>query len=78
MRIVEVDRLPKKKASRHNLQDMIKTFVDSDAKFVKIELAEEDYKSVKVCYSCMKVACGRSGYSVKVKMRDSEVYLVKE
>ena len=48
MRIVEVDRLPNKRASRHNLQDMIKTFVDSDAKFVKIELAEEDYKSTRV------------------------------
>lgn len=78
MRIVEVDRLPKKRASRHNLQDMINGFVNSDAKFVKIELAEGDYKSVKVCYNCMKVACGRSGYSVKTKMRNNEVYLVKE
>lgn len=40
MRFVEVDVLPKRKATRHNLQDMIRSFVESDAKFVKIELAE--------------------------------------
>ena len=78
MKIVEVDKLPMRRATRHNLQDIIKGFVNSDARFVKIELAEGDYKSVKVCYNCMKVACGQSGYSVKTKMRNNEVYLVKE
>ncbi len=48
MKIVEVDKLPKKRASRHDLQDIIKAFVDSDAKYAKIELAEGDYKSVMV------------------------------
>lgn len=78
MRFVEVDVLPKRKATRHNLQDMIRSFVESDAKFVKIELAEGDYKSMSVCYGCLGVACRRSGYAVKAKMRDNEVYLVKE
>lgn len=41
MKIVEVDKLPMRRATRHNLQDIIKGFVNSDARFVKIELAEE-------------------------------------
>lgn len=78
MKIIEVDSIPKKRANRHNLQDVIKSFIESDAKFCRIELADGEYRSWRICYGCMYVAVKRSGYKIKVKCRDGNVYLVRE
>ena len=78
MRIIEVDSVPKRRGNRHDLQSVIKTFVESDAKFCRIELAPDEYKSWKVCYSCLRIASKRSGHKIKVQCRNEDVYLVKE
>lgn len=78
MRIVKVDSIPKKAGTRHDLQDIIKRFVDSDAKFCKLELADGEYKSLNICYNCMHVAVKRSGTNIHVRRRGDEIYLVKE
>ena len=72
-----VEKLPKRKRPRHRLQDFIEKFVNDDHKIAKVNLDEHDYKSLKVCYSCLRVAVQRSGRLVKVMMRGSDVYLVK-
>ncbi len=77
MTFVQVDEIPKRKASRHNLQDFIKEFENSDAKFVRIDLSECDYKSYMVCASCMRIAVKRSKRPIKVFVRDGNVYLGK-
>ena len=77
MKFVPVDRIPKKRASRHNLQDFIKEFANSNAKFVRIDLSEHDYKSYMVCASCMHAAVKRSMLPIKVSVRDGNVYLSK-
>lgn len=53
-------------------------FVKSSHQMVRIDLDEDDYKTPKVAYHCMQIAVKRSKCRVKVKLRDNEVYLVKE
>ncbi len=77
MKLIEVDSVPKRR-SKHDLQDVMKSFINSDSKICKVELADNDYKSWKVCYSCLRVAAIRSGLRIKVKCRGEDVYLVKE
>ena len=77
MKFVPVNELPKKKAARHKLQDLIKEFCDDDYKIVKIDLDKHDYKSPKVCCGAMHVAVKRSKRPVKVAIRGDDVYLIK-
>lgn len=77
MKLVKVKELPKGKASKHNLQDIIQEFVNSDNRIVKIDIDAHEYKSIYVCYSCMGVAAKRSKHPVKVHIRNGVVYLEK-
>lgn len=77
MKLVKVKELPKTKPPRHNLQDIIQEFVNSDDRIVKIDIDAHEYKSIHVCYSCMGVAAKRSKHPVKVHIRDGVVYLEK-
>ncbi len=77
MKLTPVDSIPKRRASRHNLQDFIEEFVNSNAEFVRIDLSEHDYKSYIVCANCMRVAVKRSKRPIKVFIRDGNVYLSK-
>lgn len=77
MKLVKVKELPKGKASKHNLQNTIQEFVNSDDRIVKVDIDAHEYKSIRVCYSCMGVAAKRSKHPVKVHIRNGVVYLEK-
>lgn len=76
MKLIPVGEIPGRRG-RHHLQDLIKEFVESDAKIVKIDFNDHDYKSSKVCRSCLGVAAKKSGHPIKVSIRGEEVFLSK-
>ena len=65
MKLIPVDAIPKV-SGYHKLQDLIEEFVNGDAKIVKVDFGEDDYKSPTVCRSCLSAAIKRSKRSVKV------------
>ena len=77
MKLIPVDAIPKVNGY-HKLQELIEEFVDSDAKIVKVDFGEEDYKSPAVCRSCMAAAIKRSKRSLKVWRRGNEIFLSKD
>lgn len=78
MRLIPVNNLPTKRRTRHRVQDLIDEFMRSDAKIVKLDFNDADYKTPTICSNCMRTAIKRSGhYSIKVALRDKEVYLYK-
>lgn len=68
MKLIPVEAVPKRRG-RHHLQDLIEEFVRGDA--------QHDYKSEKVCRSCLGVAAKHSGHPIKVSLREGVVYLSK-
>lgn len=48
-----------------------------DDKVVQIDFSDHDYKSAKVCRSCLGVAAKHSGHPIKVSLREGIVYLSK-
>ena len=76
MKLIPVEAVPKRRG-RHHLQDLIEEFVKSDDKVVKIDFSDHDYKSAKVCLSCLGVAAKQSGYPIRVSLREGIVYLSK-
>lgn len=48
MKLIPVDAIPKV-SGYHKLQDLIEEFVNGDAKIVKVDFGEDDYKSPTVC-----------------------------
>lgn len=76
MKFVEVESIPKRR-SKHHLQDFIEEFVNSDANVVKVIFSDHDYKSSRVCRSCLGVAAKKSGHHIKVSIRGEEVFLSK-
>lgn len=73
----KVDNLPK---VRHNnqLQRIVEEFVNNEAKIVKLNYTPSEYASPSSFRAAMSVAVARSGYkSIKVRMCNYEVYLVK-
>ena len=76
MKLVPVESIPGRR-TRHHLQELIEEFVNSDAKNVKIDFSSRDYKSGKVCRSCLGIAAKKSGHPIKVLIRGDEVFLSK-
>lgn len=52
MKLIPVDAIPKV-SGYHKLQELIEEFVNGDAKIVKVDFGEDDYKSPTVCRSCL-------------------------
>lgn len=77
MKLIPVDAIPKV-SGYHKLQELIEEFVNGDAKIVKVNFTEDDYKSPTVCRSCLAAAIKRSKRSVKVWRRGNEVFLSKD
>lgn len=65
MKLTPVDQIPKMNGY-HKLQELIEEFTNGDAKIVKVEFSETDYKSPAVCRSCLAAAIKRSKRPVKV------------
>ena len=55
MKLTPVDQIPKMNGY-HKLQELIEEFTNGDAKIVKVEFSETDYKSPAVCRSCLAAA----------------------
>lgn len=60
------------------LQTLLTEFMDSDAKIVKIEHSQGEYKSADSLWSTMYGAVKRSGYAISVHKRNGTVYLEKK
>lgn len=78
MKMIPVDCIPEKAHDRHRLQDLIQEFVNMDAKIVKLDFDQDDYKSPAVCRSCLAIAIQRSKRPIKVWRRGDEVFLSKD
>ena len=76
LKMEKVERVPGVNAKK-KLQQFIEEFVNSDAELVKVHFEETDYKSPKVCRSCLANAVIRSGHKIKVFLRGTEVYMSK-
>lgn len=76
MKLIPVDQIPKMNGY-HKLQELIEEFTNGDAKIVKVEFSETDYKSPAVCRSCLAAAIKRSKRPVKVWRRGNEIFLSK-
>lgn len=66
MKLTPVDQIPKMNGY-HKLQELIEEFTNGDAKIVKVEFSETDYKSPAVCRSLSGLRPS-SGRSVPVKV----------
>lgn len=77
MKLIPTDKVPEVKRNYNKLQDMIEEFVNGPYEVVKVQLNENEYKSVETCVSSLRVAVKRSRYSVKVFKRGNDVYLSK-
>ena len=60
MKLTPVDQIPKMNGY-HKLQELIEEFTNGDAKIVKVEFSETDYKSPAVCRSCLAAATVTGG-----------------
>lgn len=77
MKLIPVDQIPKMNGY-HKLQELIEEFTNGDAKIVKVEFSETDYKSPAICRSCLAAAIKRSKRPVKVWRRGNEIFLSKD
>lgn len=76
LKMEKVDKVPEIN-NKKKLQKFIEDFVNGDAEVVKVHFGETDYKSPKVCRSCLSNAVVRSGHKIKVFLRGTEVYMSK-
>lgn len=78
MKITKVDALPTKRSYKKNLQGALDEFMNSNAKIVKVEYAEDEYIHPRSCYASLHTAVKRSGYGIQVRMVNKEIYLIKK
>lgn len=76
MKLVAVEKVPEIN-KKHKLQKMIEEFANSDAKVVKIDLEDGEYKSQAVAYQVIGVAVRRSKRPIEIHMRDGNIFLAK-
>lgn len=70
MKLIPVDAIPKV-SGYHKLQDLIEEFVNGDAKIVKVDFGEDDYKSQRSAgLVCLRPS---SGQSVRSRYGDVEM-----
>ncbi len=75
MKTKPVDSMPRR--GKHKLQDFISEFVRSDEKIVEVIFDSNDYKSPKVCYSCLHLAARNMNSGIKVHIRGDKVFMEK-
>lgn len=77
MKLTPVDQIPKMNGY-HKLQELIEEFTNGDAKIVKVEFSETDYKSPAVAGLVWpRPSSGRS-VPVKVWRRGNEIFLSRD
>ena len=78
MELTYVDTLPERRRKKHNLQCMIDEFAKSPKEIAKIDLKDDEYKSIVDAYNSIRRACGGSKHPVCCVRIDGELFLVKE
>ena len=77
MKLTYVEQIPKRK-DHHDLQGLLREFINSDRDIAKVEFTDKDYKSPVICASCLSSAIKRSGYRIRVMRRGKDVYLFRD
>lgn len=77
MKLTPVDQIPKMNGY-HKLQELIEEFTNGDAKIVKVEFSETDYKSPAVAGLVWPRPSKRSKRPVKVWRRGNEIFLSRD
>lgn len=76
MKLTYVEEVPVvQRRGRHNLQGLIKEFVNSD--IARVDWTEKDYKNAYICRQCIARAVLISGHKIEVFKRGNEVYMMK-
>lgn len=73
MRLVNVDKMTER--SWHDLQRILKEFIDSGSHLAKVILGDREYKDTKSAVRALHTAIKRSGYRIKVHQRKGEIFL---
>lgn len=76
MNLIPVDSVPVG-GRRHNLQQLIVDFLESESDVVRVDFTEKDYANSKSCYTSLWSAIKASRHKVKVFIRGNEVFLSK-
>lgn len=76
MKLVEVKEIPRRK-DKHNLQGMIKEFVESAYMAVMVDVGEDEYANHHSFDNAIRLAVKRSGYAIQVHSICGTLYLVK-
>ena len=76
MKFVEVEKVPGQRTN-HRLKDKWDEFMAMNIKVAKIELDENDYKSITTAKSVMAVSIKRYGYPITITRRGNDLYLVR-
>ena len=72
-------KIPERRNCRHDLQAVIKDFVNSKAKICEFKFeVGVDYKSPKTANWCIRTAIKRSGENIKVYFCNNRIYLEKQ
>ena len=78
MTLTPVKSLPKRTTFGYNdLEKVLKEFVSSGMTIARIDYRPDEYRSHDVLYSGVHVTIKRLGLTVKVCMRNGEVYLMR-
>lgn len=77
MKLVKVKDIPKRVYVTHDLQAMINEFVNSDHRYAKVDIGDNEYTSPTSCSESLRHAIKRSGHSLKVHCIKGIVYLEK-
>ena len=72
-----VSEVPETRRGYHDLVSVLRRFVEGDDDIVEVVFTDADYKNAKSCCGSLSLAIKRTGYAVKVLMRNNKVYLVK-
>ena len=74
MNFVVVERMPERRRPKKSLKNRFDEFMNMNVKLAKVDLTENDYKSVKVGYGVLHTAAKHYGYPIEVHLRDGKLY----
>ena len=78
MKLTYVEEAPYvQRRGKHDLQDLIKEFVNSDKDIARVDWTEQDYKNAYICIQCIDSDVLISGHKSEVFKRGNEVYMMK-
>lgn len=76
MKFVKVKEVPEQK-KYHPLKSKWEEFMAMNVKVVKVDLDENEYKTIDGARSVMAISVKRMGYPITVTKRGDEIYLIR-